>query len=117
MDDFPTAGKVFRVYGSALSRGCHRRSRKIDEEFLVTRNERLREYHNWMDAADVAGAALHHLGSKERHEEIFGHDHHNNVTTVYGDADTGTIAELRRYAHRIREKSTTSSLPELPSSG
>jgi len=87
---------------------------KIDEEFLERRNERLREWHNWMDEADVAGAILHNLGSKEIHEEIFEHDHHNDFTTVYGDADEGTITELRRYAERTREKSTASAVPELP---
>lgn len=86
----------------------------FDDEFLAERNAKLREWHDRMDEADVAGVALHVIGSKRIHEELFGHDDRESFTTVYGDADTGTVEELRRYAERTREKSTSPAVPDLP---
>jgi len=60
----------------------------------------------------VAGAALHVLGSKEMHENVLENDHRTNSTTVYTDADTGTVKELRRFAGRMRERSTAPDIPE-----
>jgi hypothetical protein len=84
----------------------------VDEEFMTERNEKLHEWHSWMDEADVAGATLHTLRSKKINEEIFGNEDRPQGA-VFGDADTGTVEELRRYARRVREKSTASADPKL----
>lgn len=91
----------------------HDAPEEIGAEFNVERNEKLNEWHDWMDEPDVTGAALHAMDSKEIQEDLFGHAHRGGYTTVHGDADTGTVTELRRYAELTMEKSTASAVPEL----
>lgn len=84
--------------------GEHTVPAEVDEELLATRNESLQHWHDRFDEEDVAGVALHELGSKEINEEI--HDNPGpGSSTVYADAHDGTVAELQRYADRVRTKS------------
>jgi mannan endo-1,4-beta-mannosidase len=85
---------------------------ELSEAFLEKRNSKLRKWHNRLDAADVAGAAVHQVNPKEVVEELIGTTRES--TTIYPYEDTGTVEELRRYARITREKSTSSAVPELP---
>ncbi|WP_135820901.1 glycoside hydrolase 5 family protein [Halostella litorea] len=89
-------------------------SEGIEASFLEERNRKLRQLHDRLDEADVAAAALHELSSKHVLENMAGRTREQESTEVYADADTGTVDELRRYARITREKSTASTVPDLP---
>lgn len=86
----------------------------IENEFLEKRNRKLRQMQNRLDEADVAAAAVHELTSKHVLENMLGRHREKGSTEVYADSDTGTVEELRRYARVTREKSTSSTVPDLP---
>lgn len=76
----------------------------VDEALIDTRNASLETWHDRFDEEDVAGVALHELGSQQIHEELFGHEGPGS-STVYADAHDSTVAEVRRYAEKVRSKS------------
>lgn len=77
---------------------------EVHDDLLATRNAALHDWHDRFDEYDVAGIALHELGVKEIHEDLFGNEGPGS-SEVYADAHEGTVAELQRYAKLAQEKS------------
>lgn len=84
---------------------------ELSDAFQEERNSKLRKWHNRLNEADVAGAAVHQVNPKEVVEELI--ETTRGSTTIYPFEDTGTVEELRRYARITREKSTSTAVPEL----
>lgn len=80
---------------------------EVDDDLLAKRNATLQDWHDRFDDYDVAGIALHELGVKEIHEDLFDNEGPGS-SEVYADAHEETVDELRRYAKLAKEKSGSS---------